>query len=256
MKRELEKQVADLAERLGLDEEQTEAVRAALLARAEKQKEIGKKMFTRKATLEDLIASDEENFSESDAAIAALLDEGQLESFAEYQHERETKRVESKADEELQSLQDVADLTDEQADQAWRVFADLAIEERPGEVPEGATVEDFGGFLDDAIGKRVDALTPILAPEELDAYRGEAQEFRDGMVAHHQPCHRHGDRVAGRDKARIRARQPCGAALASCMFATRWRGLNRAAILAFSTLVALGLCSLQSWQSKAVSTRG
>jgi len=181
-KRGIDKQVAALVERLGLDDTQSEAVRAALQARAEKQKEIGKKMFTGKATLEDLISADEANFTESDAEIAALLDESQLETFAEYQRERETKRVEGKADEELAQLQEVADLTDEQADQAWRIFANLAIEEPPGELPEGAVIEDFGNFIDDAIGKRVSGLTPILAPEQLDAFRGGAAEWREGIV--------------------------------------------------------------------------
>jgi hypothetical protein len=177
--REVEVQAELLAGRLGLSEDQQGVVRDALLQKVSRQREAAKMLMSGKATIADLAASDEHNFISADAAIMAVLDAGQLEEFAAYQGERETKRVEKKATEELDGLTDVASLSPEQEDAAWKIFADLNAADKPGEIPEGTTREEFLGFIDGSIGKRIDGLTPILTDEQITAYRGQTAAFRE-----------------------------------------------------------------------------
>ena len=44
------------------------------------------------------------------------------------------------------------------------------------------TFEMFEGFMDEAITNRVDRLSPILEPAELEAYRAQTAAFREMIV--------------------------------------------------------------------------
>jgi hypothetical protein len=182
-RRKVDAEVAKLAERLGLTEEQQELVRTAMMDRLEKQQAAGLAMMQGKATIADLAAADEDNFAEVDAEMMKILSPEQYEEYAAYAHEREEKRVERKANEDLDGLSEVAQLTEAQADQAWDLFVELNAADKPGEIPPDLTMEDFEDWVDDAIGQRIDGLTPILTPEQLEAYRGQTAAFRAMIVA-------------------------------------------------------------------------
>ena len=182
-RRKVDQEVAELAERLNLTEAQQEEVRAALLAKLEKQQAAGLLMMQGGASISDLAAADEDNFSEVDAAMAKILSPEQMEEYAAYAHQREEKRVEKKANEELDSLVALADLSEQQADQAWDLFVEVNAGEKPGEIPPDLTMEDFEGWIDDAIDNRLEGLESILNEEQLTAYRGSTEDFRSMIMA-------------------------------------------------------------------------
>ena len=68
-KRKIEKEVDRLAAVLGLSENQQTVLHDALSKKAADQKAAGLKLLTGKATLDDLLASDENNFVAVDAAL-------------------------------------------------------------------------------------------------------------------------------------------------------------------------------------------
>ena len=177
-KREIEKEVLRLSGILGLTENQQAVVREALDQKASEKKAAGILLFTGGATVADLMASDEHNFSGFDKAIEAVLDAEQLEAYEGVREEREVKRIETKTDQEIRDLAAAADLDEEQQDAAWKVLADINASEKPGDIPEGTSNEDFIDILDGALTDRIDRLTPILNDEQLDIYKDQIQDFR------------------------------------------------------------------------------
>lgn len=182
-RKKVDAEVAILAERLNLTPAQQEELRAVLLAKLEKQQQAGLLLMSGKATIADLTAADEHNFTEVDAAMADILSESQLEEYAAYAGEREVKRIERKADEELGNLKNVAELSDDQADLAWTAFMEINADEKPGSLPDGTTPDEFNDFIDGAIDKRLERLQPILTEPQLEAYRGQTDSFRQFLSA-------------------------------------------------------------------------
>jgi len=181
--RKVDSEVALLAERLNLTEPQQEELRAALLAKLERQQAAGKLMIKGEATIADLASADEDNFTEVDAAMAELLSDSQLEEYSGYQDEREVARIERKSNEDLDGLHKVGDLTEEQAEQAWDVFVELNTADKPGGIPEGTTEDEFFTYIDKAIDDRIGRLQPILTGPQLDAYRIQTESFRAMVTA-------------------------------------------------------------------------
>ena len=182
-KNEVSGEVAKLTERLGLNESQREQLSEMLMARTKKQQEAGILMFTGKASLVDLIAADKDNFSEVDAAMADLLSPEQLEDYNAYADDREAQRIEKKTNEDLDGLRSIADLTEQQESEAFDIFVELNAAEKPGRLPEGTTVEEFNGFVDQAIDNRIERLQPILSEQQLGSYRVQTDGFRTMIKA-------------------------------------------------------------------------
>ena len=136
------------------------------------------RILTGKASLADLLTSDEDNFSDVDAAMADLLSPEQLEDYNAYADDREAKRIEKKSNEDLEGLRGIAGLTTEQKDAAYDVFIELNAAEKPGSLPAGTTVEEFNGFVDQAIDNRIERLQPIFSETQLDSYRERVNGFR------------------------------------------------------------------------------
>ncbi|MFP6872520.1 MAG: hypothetical protein VCA55_03340 [Verrucomicrobiales bacterium] len=176
-KTEVSGEVAKLTERLNLNETQQEQLTDLLMARTKKQQEAGMLMLSGKASLSDLLAADENNFSEVDAAMADLLSGEQLEDYNTYSDEREIKRIEKKSNEDLDGLRNVAELSAQQEDEAFDIFVELNAAEKPGSLPEGTTVEEFNGYIDQAINNRIERLEPILSEQQLGSYRVQAEGF-------------------------------------------------------------------------------
>ena len=171
-------EVARLTERLGLNESQQKQLSEILTAKNKEQEEAGMRILTGKASLADLLASDEDNFSDVDAAMADLLSPEQLEDYNAYADDREAKRIEKKSNEDIEGLRGIPDLTAEQKDAAYDVFIELNAAEKPGSLPAGTTVEEFNGFVDQAIDNRIERLQPIFSETQLDSYRERVNGFR------------------------------------------------------------------------------
>lgn len=181
-RQELTQRVTDLAERLGLSDVQADRVRILLEDRQQSKLEAAKRIMTGKASVRDLAMADDDHFGDFDRAMSALLTPDQEAAFADYREEREFERIKKKTTEDLQGLKGVVDLTPEQEEQVWEVFAAAHAESPPGAVPEDLTFEDFTGFVDGEISKRVDGLQPILQPEQLEAYRRQTETFRETVL--------------------------------------------------------------------------
>ena len=171
-------ELAKLTELLGLNESQQEKLSEILMAKTKKEQAAGILMLSGKASLADLLAADEDNFSEIDTAMAELLSGEQLEDYNTYTDDREAKRIEKKSNEDLDGLRGVADLSAQQEDEAFDIFVEINASEKPGSLPEGTTVEEFNGFIDKAIDNRIDRLQPILSEQQLGSYRVQADGFR------------------------------------------------------------------------------
>ncbi len=182
-KTEVSGEVAKLTEFLGLNESQQEELSEILMARTKKQQAAGMLMITGKASLADLLAADEDNFSVLDAAMVNLLSGEQLEDYNAYADDREVKRIEKKTNEDLDGLRGIADLTAQQEDEAFDIFVELNAAEKPGSLPEGTTVEEFNGFVDQAIDNRIERLQPILSEQQLGSYRVQVDGFRTMIKA-------------------------------------------------------------------------
>ncbi len=181
-KRKAEDEVAQLAGRLDLTEAQAEEALAAMLEKLERQQKAGIKLLSGEASLADLMASDEDDFTAFDAAMSEILNEQQQAEYAAVQEEREIKRVEKKTIEDMQGLEGAVDLTEEQKDLAWDVFVKINAEDKPGGAPPDLTLEDFGGFVDEQIDKRLELLQPILNQDQHSAYQVQADGFKEMVM--------------------------------------------------------------------------
>ncbi|MED5457317.1 MAG: hypothetical protein VX428_07390, partial [Verrucomicrobiota bacterium] len=105
-KAEVSVEVDKLAERLTLTANQKSKLQELLEAKSKAQSEAGLKLLTGKATIADLIASDEDNYSSIDSAMQNLLSENQLAEYETYAEEREIKRIEKKTEEDLDGIRE------------------------------------------------------------------------------------------------------------------------------------------------------
>jgi hypothetical protein len=176
-KNKVSDELAKLTERLGLNASQQEQLSEILMTRTKKQQEAGILMLTGKASLADLLAADEDNFSAVDAAMADLLSPDQLENYTAYADDREAQRIEKKTNEDLDGLRNVADLSAQQEDEAFDIFVELNAAEKPGNLPEGTTADEFNSYIDEAINNRIEGLQPILSEQQLGSYRVQAEGF-------------------------------------------------------------------------------
>ena len=176
--RKMNAEVARIAGELGLSENQQSVLKEALTQREEAQKAAGILLMTGQASIDDLMKSDKDDFTDVDRALEAVLDEEQSLAYEAVKEAREVERIQKKTDEELGNLAKAAELTDEQQDAAWQVLADIYATEKPGQIPEGTTTEEFTGIIDDALANRVNGLAPILSEEQLEVYEGQAADFR------------------------------------------------------------------------------
>ena len=95
-KEEVSDEVDKMAERFNLTASQKSRLQELLEAKAKTQSEAGLKLFTGKASIADLIASDEDNYSEIDKAMQELLSGDQLAEYESYTEEREIERIEKR----------------------------------------------------------------------------------------------------------------------------------------------------------------
>lgn len=168
--KQVEARVAQLKVRLNLTDAQAEQVHTAMMDRLRAKNEATARIMEGKASVADLLQSDEDNFKQMDTAMNEILGDEQRAEYDAVRSEREVARVEKKTNEDMVALRKVANLSEEQKDQAWQVFVDINAANPPRDVPEGTTVEEVHEFVGGELGKRREGLGEILTPEQHAAY--------------------------------------------------------------------------------------
>jgi len=183
-KEEVSDEVDKMAERFNLTASQKSRLQELLEAKAKTQSEAGLKLFSGKASIADLIASDEDNYSEIDKAMQELLSGDQLAEYETYTEEREIERIEKKTNEDLGGLREIAGITEEQIDQARDLFIEINASEKPGSMDmTNITRDQFMGVIDDALDKRVSGLAEFLNDDQVTSYRKQVDGFRKMISA-------------------------------------------------------------------------
>jgi len=183
---EVKQQTEELASRLKLTPAQKEALQGLLSDKVARNSTAGLKFLTGKATVADMIASDEKDYSKIDEEMRELLSGEQLEEYEAYAEEREVERIEGKAKEDLGGIEQIPGITEEQMREAWDALIEINAKEKPGTLfNENTTRDEFIGVLDDALDDRVESMRSILTEEQLGAYQIGIEGFRkliSGMV--------------------------------------------------------------------------
>ena len=183
-KAEVSEEVDKLAERLTLTANQKSKLQELLEAKSKTQSEAGLKLLTGKATIADLIASDEDNYSSIDNAMQDLLSENQLAEYETYAEEREIKRIEKKTEEDLDGIREITGITEDQIDQARDLFIEINASEKPGSMDmTNVNRDQFMGFIDDALDKRINGVAEFLDVEQVSSYRKQVDGFRKMISA-------------------------------------------------------------------------
>ena len=183
-KAEVSEEVDKLAERLTLTANQKSKLQELLEAKSKAQSEAGLKLLTGKATIADLIASDEDNYSSIDSAMQNLLSENQLAEYETYAEEREIKRIEKKTEEDLDGIREITGITEDQIDQARDLFIEINASEKPGSMDmTNVNRDQFMGFIDDALDKRINGVAEFLDAEQVSSYRKQVDGFRKMISA-------------------------------------------------------------------------
>jgi len=183
-KAEVSVEVDKLAERLSLTANQKSKLQELLEAKSKTQSEAGLKLLTGKATIADLIASDEDNYSSIDNAMQDLLSENQLAEYETYAEEREIKRIEKKTEEDLDGIREITGITEDQIDQARDLFIEINASEKPGSMDmTNVNRDQFMGFIDDALDKRINGVAEFLEVEQVSSYRKKVDGFRKMISA-------------------------------------------------------------------------
>ena len=183
-KAEVSVEVDKLAERLTLTANQKSKLQELLEAKSKTQSEAGLKLLTGKATIADLIASDEDNYSSIDSAMQDLLSENQLAEYETYAEEREIKRIEKKTEEDLDGIREITGITEDQIDQARDLFIEINASEKPGSMDmTNVNRDQFMGYIDDALDKRINGVAEFLDVEQVSSYRKQVDGFRKMISA-------------------------------------------------------------------------
>ena len=183
-KAEVGEEVDKLAERLTLTANQKSKLQELLEAKSKTQSEAGLKLLTGKATIADLIASDEDNYSSIDGAMQDLLSENQLAEYETYAEEREIKRIEKKTEEDLDGIREITGITEDQIDQARDLFIEINASEKPGSMDmTNVNRDQFMGYIDDALDKRINGVAEFLDVEQVSSYRKQVDGFRKMISA-------------------------------------------------------------------------
>jgi len=185
-KAEAQKQTQELASRLKLSFAQKEKLEGLLNDKAARNSAAGLRLLTGKATVADMIASDEQDYSMVDEEMRELLSGEQLEEYEAYAEEREVERIDKKTKEDLAGIEGIPGITEEQLREAWDALIEINAKEKPGTLlNENSTRDEFISVIDDALDSRVESMRPIFSEEQLGAYKIGIEGFRkiiSGMV--------------------------------------------------------------------------
>ena len=113
-----------------------------------------------------------------------LLSENQLAEYETYAEEREIKRIEKKTEEDLDGIREITGITEDQIDQARDLFIEINASEKPGSMDmTNVNRDQFMGFIDDALDKRINGVAEFLDVEQVSSYRKQVDGFRKMISA-------------------------------------------------------------------------
>lgn len=169
--RQASERLAVLKSRLNLTPEQEAKVKALLDQASTKPPKSGAVSFVGPGGPAMFASGGHGLDGELGEQITDLLSPEQQDEFTAFQNEQLENRMEIAASRELTRLQEQLTLTPEQKDLASAALGNVVRDEQTNPVDNPFSPE----ALQDAQQKRLDALRPILTPEQLDIYAASPQ---------------------------------------------------------------------------------
>jgi hypothetical protein len=186
--RRIDERIAALRTRLNLDDAQTAKVRA-LLESGDEEEDMLSKAIAGEPTLPPQTGEAAKKRSNLENRISALLQPDQAAAYTEFRQEQRENRIEVATGREMTRLQQSLTLSPAQKDQVYQALGTIATsEEERGDTGISIDPEVIKGRRQ----SRLDALKPILSPEQYQAYErssawmydlqgdGMSIEIRDG----------------------------------------------------------------------------
>jgi Spy/CpxP family protein refolding chaperone len=180
--RMIDRSMNQLIERLGLDEAQQVEIAKLMEARGTALQELMVKKLQGKATDEDFAAF--ASLGSFGDQVGEYLDPDQQEIFSDLQGNQRVQAIEEATKRNTTTLASVTDLTDDQAAEAEAILQAQVERETPAEF-----TNDFERMVmtreEDLIEMeqaRLEALEPVLTPEQLDAYGAAMEQQREQFL--------------------------------------------------------------------------
>jgi hypothetical protein len=162
-----------LVERLGLEGAELEAFTGIFDSmRAKRQAAFGKFM-TGGLTLEELALM--EGYTPAiDDWVASNLDTDAQSAYSDYLETQEVNRVERKANEELTWLSASINLSPDQKDAAYAIFAEHQARERPQDFLDIDSMDTLDREWQGSMDSRYEALSDVLDESQLEVYQQQS----------------------------------------------------------------------------------
>ena len=172
LEQQTEGKISRMKTRLQLTPEQEQKVRDSMGKANERMLSMTQKMYTGEAKIEetkDLSTAD----PLSPQAINEILTPEQQTEYAAMQKEELQNNARLMANAEMLQLQGSLGLSQEQQDKVFGVLYQQTLDTTSGATanPAAAATTDPTTALQNALDKKIEALTPILTPDQLKSYR-------------------------------------------------------------------------------------
>jgi hypothetical protein len=171
MKQQLEGKLRQMKTKLNLSPEQEQSIRGILEQQFGAGQAMAEKMFSGKATADDVTAATQAPVNPIDQ-IKALLSPEQQTAYDEVQTEEKRNHSRLIANSELLQMQGALGLTQEQQDSVFKALYAATEEQFGGLTADPAKVMDFRGNLD----RKLNALKGVLTDEQFKAYEDMQQQ--------------------------------------------------------------------------------
>lgn len=173
--RRIDERVAALKARLNLDDPQAAKVRA-LLESGDEEEDMVSKAIAGESTLPPQAGEAAKKRTELEARIADLLKPDQAAAYGKFRDEQRENRIEVATGREMTRLQQSLTLSPDQKDRVYQALAGIT----SGEEERGDTgVSIDPKVLEARRQSRLDALKPILTPEQFAAYERSSKWMVD-----------------------------------------------------------------------------
>ena len=174
---QVDSKMATLKARLNLSPDQEVSIRELLLTQSKAGSDMAQQIFSGKGVNTNLFAQAGTMTSENQ--IKALLTPEQATAYDAVQKEEQSSNARLMANAELLQLQSVLQLNEDQQDKVFAVLADQAQTQFLDPSPNPGAAPDFQGMLQ----RKVDALRPLLTPDQLERYQKFQQQQLDMIQA-------------------------------------------------------------------------
>ncbi len=165
MQQRLDAKMAALKTRLHLSEDQEQNLRAILEAQSARATDMTAKLFEGKASKEDLQQSG--SAGDTEAEIKQLLSPDQQADYEQYKVEERQTNAQMMANSEMLQIQSMLQLDQSQQDRVYNALYDLSLKQMTPVADGTGSPKD----INQAFDAKVDALRPILTPDQLQSYQ-------------------------------------------------------------------------------------